>query len=206
MYRIFSALLGSFLLVSVTQAGIKKCQDETGQWHYGDRASEACEQSKIIEMSDSGHKTGEVAAPPTAEELAEEERRKDELAKQKKREEEEARRDALLVTTYGHENDIMYVRDRKLSQVEHSIEASQATLKSLNATLDRQKKQKDSEENIKHTEDQITKHSAVIEKKREEQEALRKQYDEELKRYRELKTAGGEPQTAEAPAIQTPNP
>ena len=186
-HRLAILLLGLSLGTSVYAAGIKKCQDEAGQWHYGDRAAAACERSKIIEMSNAGHKTGEIAAPPTDEELAEFERRKEEIAKQEKLAEAQKRKDNLLLSTYGHEKDIIYVRDRKLSQIEKSIEASKATLKSLQATMARQEKQADTEENIKRTQNQVTRHQGVIDMKRKEQDTLRVQYQAELVRYRELK-------------------
>ena len=180
-------LIATSLIVPTAQAAIKKCQDEQGQWHYGDRAEDACGKSKIIEMSAGGHKTGEVAAPPTAAELADLERRKDELARQEKLNEKKKRKDKLLLTTYGHEKDIIYVRDRKLAQVDHSIAAAQATLDTLTATLARQEKQKVDEEHIKRTKSQISSHENSIVQKRQEQEVIKKQYDAELKRYRVLK-------------------
>ncbi|GMR17706.1 MAG: hypothetical protein BMS9Abin33_0099 [Gammaproteobacteria bacterium] len=186
-YKLIILLLGFSLGAPAYAVGIKKCQDETGQWHYGDRAAIACERSKIIEMSRTGYKTGEVEAPPTDDELAEFERKKEETAKQEKLAKAQQRKDDLLLSTYGHENDIIYVRDRKLSQIEKSIEASKATLKSLRATLARQEKQKDSEENIKRTFNQIVRHQGVIDMKRKEQDTLRAQYETELTRYRVLK-------------------
>jgi len=186
-YKLILLLLGFSLATPAYADGIKKCQDETGQWHYGDRAAATCERSKIIEMSRTGYKTGEVAAPPTDDELAEFERKKEETAKQEKLAEQQQRKDELLLSTYGHENDIIYVRDRKLSQIEKSIEASKATLESLRATLARQEKQKDSEENIKRTFNQIVRHQGVIDMKRKEQDTLRAQYATELTRYRVLK-------------------
>ena len=47
-------------------AGIKKCQDETGKWHYGDTAAEGCAKSKVIVITETGTKRKEIAAPPTA--------------------------------------------------------------------------------------------------------------------------------------------
>jgi len=122
-----------------------------------------------------------------------------EAERQHKLEEEQARRDALLLSTYGHENDILYVRDRKLEQTESSISASKETLKSLRATLERLEKQaaqeqrggravaEDTSTNIERSKAQIERHEAAIAAKRQEQENLKVQYEAELKRYRELK-------------------
>ena len=196
---LFLLLLALGLGTAAEAGSIKKCQDAEGHWHYGDRAAALCDRSKIIEMSGSGTKTGEIAAPPTEGELADRERQRAEAERQRKLEEEQARRDALLLSTYGHENDILYVRDRKLEQLESSISASNETLNSLRATLERLEKQaaqeqrggravsEDTGTNIERSKAQIERHEAAIAAKRKEQENLKVQYEAELKRYRELK-------------------
>jgi len=168
-------------------AGIKKCKDAQGRWHYGDRAAEACAHSKVIEMNTSGNKTGEQAAPPTEQELAELAGKKAEVERQKKMQEEQDRKDQLLLATYGLEKDIIYIRDRKISQLENSITASKATLTSLEKTLERQKKTGVEEKLIKRTEAQLETHRAVIKGKREEQAALKKKYAADLERFRIVK-------------------
>ena len=184
--------------VSAGKIKIKKCQDETGKWHYGDIAATECSKSKIIEITERGIRTKVIAAPPTEEELKERERGKEELEKERKRAAKQARKDRLLLTAYGHEKDILYVRDRKLAQIEASIKASEETLKSLIAVQTRMEKQaaeeqktgKISEQTAKgltQTKAQVARHEAAIAAKRKEQEALRKQYAADLKRYRELK-------------------
>jgi hypothetical protein len=181
-------------------SAIKKCQDATGKWHYGDRAAQECARSKITEISDKGVKKKEIAAPPTAAELEERELRKEELEKERKQTEEHTRRDKLLLSTYAHEDDINFVRDRKLAQIENMIKASEETLKSLRAALARMEAQSVADEGkgdskgaeqtakgIAQTKAQIANHEAAIAAKRKEQETLRAQYAAELERYRELK-------------------
>ena len=105
----------------------------------------------------------------------------------------------MLLATYGHEDDISYTRDRKLAQLENSIKASEETLKSLRAVLTRLETQASEEsrggktvppqtvKNIAQTKNQIANHEAVVQNKRQEQEAVRKQAAADLERYRELK-------------------
>ncbi|MDH5632250.1 MAG: DUF4124 domain-containing protein [Gammaproteobacteria bacterium] len=193
-------LLGSLLLAG--QAGatkIKKCQDEDGMWHYGDRAAAACAKSKIIEMNTDGTKTGEVAAPPTVEELKvlEEQQKRDE--ERKKAEAEQARQDALLLSIYGHEKDIIYVRDRKIAQVEHSITANKETLTTLEKTLERQQKQKVEEDSLEHTRSQINRVKGAIDAKRVEQKDIEAHYNKELVRYREIKASQAAAEKLTAP-------
>jgi len=181
------ALLATLALGAPAHSAIKKCKDEKGQWHYGDSAAAACAKSTIIEMTDTGTRAGETAAPLTETELAERERTKHERAKKKKEAEEQARKDDLLLATYGHEKDILYVRDRKLAQIERSIKATEVTLKTIQATLDRQKKQGADKKRIQHTESQVAKQQAVIAGMHTEQEQLRARYTKELERYRKIK-------------------
>jgi len=187
---------------------IKKCKDATGQWHYGDSAAQECAKSKITVMSDEGTTKKVIAAPPTAEELKEREARQETEAAEHQRAAEQAKKDVLLLSTYGGEDDIIYIRDRKIAQIETSIKASEETLKNLRAALARMEAQAADEskgdktadqstvKNIEQTRKQIARHESVVAEKRKEQEALRKQYADEMERYRIIKKA----QATKAPA------
>ncbi len=180
-----------------TSATIKKCKDAAGQWHYGDTAAAECAQSKITVMTDEGTTKKVIAAPLTTQELKEREAHQEVEEAEHKKADEQARKDALLLSTYGAEDDIIYIRDRKIAQIETAIKASEDTLKSLRAALTRMEAQaadeskrgvdKTTTKNIEQTKAQIARHEGVIAEKHQEQEALRKQYAEELQRYRELK-------------------
>ncbi|BAU50098.1 hypothetical protein SVA_3562 [Sulfurifustis variabilis] len=181
---------------------IKKCQDATGRWHYGDTAADECARSKVTLMSEKGIKRHEIAAPLTDAELKK--RQADATAEEKAKEQE--KRDGILLSTYAHEADIIYVRDRKLAQLEQSIKASQETVDSLRAVLGRQEAEAAAEQKsgdvsdptakaVAQTRSQIQKHEAAIAMKREEQAALKKQAEADLERYRALK---GSPRRADA--------
>lgn len=195
-------LLGFFLIVAGAHAAdgptIKKCKDATGKWHYGDTAAEECARSQVTEITDEGTTKKVIAAPPTEQELKAREAQRETIEAEKAKAEEQARKDALLLSTYGVEDDIIYVRDRKIAQIEASIKASEETLKSLRAALTRMEAQaadeskdakaaKATAKNIELTRGQITRHEAAVAVKRQEQETLRKQYALELERYRQLK-------------------
>ncbi|MDH3514447.1 MAG: hypothetical protein OEM83_06200, partial [Gammaproteobacteria bacterium] len=135
---------------------------------------------------------------PTEQELKEREAQRETIEAERIRAEEQTRKDALLLSTYGVEDDIYYIRDRKIAQIESQIKASEETLKSLRGALARMEAlaaddKKDTKaadataKNIELTKSQIERHEGVIAAKRQEQEALRKQYAGELERYRVLK-------------------
>lgn len=212
LFRSVLMLLGALLALAAVAADapqgklIKKCQDAAGRWHYGDTAAAECAQSKITEISETGVKKKEIAAPPTETELKEREARRDELEQERRLAEEKKRRDELLLATYGHEDDIGYARDRKLALLESAIKASEETLKSLRAARARLEAQAAEEarggkpasaptaKNIAQTKNQIASHEATIQSKRREQEAVRRQAAADLERYRELKKAPGKRQ------------
>lgn len=178
---------------------IKKCQDETGKWHYGDTAADECAKSKIEVMSEGGIKKREIAAPPTEAELKDREARRAEEERKKLSEEEQKKKDQLLLATYGHENDILFVRDRKLHQLDQQIKATEGTLKSLKGVLGRLEKQAEDDQkggkpiadqtkkHLEQTKQQIQNRETEIAGKRAEQDQIRKQSEEDLARYRELK-------------------
>ena len=203
VYRLV-LLLSLIVPVSGTYADqgatIKKCKDATGMWHYGDTAAEECSHSKVTVMTEEGTTKKVIAAPPTEQELKQLEQRQEAEEAEHKKAEDQAKKDVLLLSTYGSEDDINYIRDRKVAQVETTIKSSEETLKSLRAALARMEalavdetkggkasEDKTTAKNIELTKAQIARHEALIADKHKEQETLRKQYADELERYRELK-------------------
>lgn len=190
------ALIGG-TTYAADKGGISKCQDTAGKWHYGDTAAEECARSKITVLTERGITKKEIAPPPTEADL----KQRADIKEKEERAKEQAKQDALLLSSYAHEADVVYVRDRKLSQLEASIKASEETLKSLRGALarmeaqaaDEQKKEgKVSEQTAKGVEQtraQVAKHEAAIAIKKKEQEAVRARAEIDLVRYRELKKA-----------------
>ncbi len=184
---------------------IKKCQDASGRWYYGDTAAESCNQSKVTIINDRGLQVKEIAAPPTEAELKAREARErgqasvDEHKRtEDKRTEEQSRRDNQLLATYDNETQITAARDRKLAELESQLRATSETLNTLRATLNRMQAQaaqeksggKPSQEadgNIAKTESQIAKHEAALAETKKQQEAVKSRYQVELDRYREIK-------------------
>ncbi len=191
-----AVLIGTTVADAADKGGISKCQDATGRWHYGDTAAAECARSKVTVLSEQGVKKKEIAAPLSQADL----KQRDELKQKEEQAKEQAKQDELLLSSYAHEADVVYVRDRKLSQLESSIKASEETLKSLRAALarmeaqaaDEQKTGKVSEQTAKgveQTRSQVAKHEAAIAMKRKEQEVVRTRAEIDLARYRELKKA-----------------
>lgn len=182
---------------------IKKCKDSQGRWHYGDDAAAACSESKVTVINQQGIKKAVIDAPLTEAELKQREARKAEMQAKQEREREQAKRDEILLTTYSHEADILYIRDRKVAQLDSSIKASSDTLNPLRATLERIEAQAEAEKKsggiteqtakaLEQTQSQIAKHEAAIAQRRKEQETIRAQAEKDLVRFRELKSQATE--------------
>jgi hypothetical protein len=193
-----SILLAAFA-TSAHAGTIKKCKDESGQWHYGDDAAAACANSKVIEMSGSGVTKQVIDAPPSASDLDEFRRKQMEAQKAKEAAAEQKKRDKTLLDTYAVEDDIIYARDRQIAQLNNSIKSGEETLKSLVAVRDRmraaatEEKQtkgsvsKQTSSNLQRAEKQVEQHSENLDSKRKEVETIRARYEADLQRYRELK-------------------
>lgn len=192
---------------------IKKCQDAHGRWHYGDTADAQCKQSKVVEMNKQGITTKEIPAPLTPKELEQRELNKNTVAAEKKKAEEQARQDQILLATYGHEDDISFVRDRKIADIDGQVKASLQTLTSLGNALKRVQAQAAEEQrggkpvseattkHIANIEAQIAKHQQYVALKKQEEEATRIQAEKDMARYRELKKTQSATTPAPAPAL-----
>lgn len=186
---------------------ITKCQDAQGRWHYGDSAAEACKRSKITVINDKGLQVKETAAPLTEQEIKMRELNKTTVEDEKKRTADQEKKDNQLLATYAVEADIIIARDRKVADIDTHIRAANDTLSTLRAALGRmqtqaaqeQKSGKPSEQltqSIAKTQTQIEKHEAAIKERQKEQEDIKRQYQADLERYRELRSGKAKPQAA----------
>jgi len=196
---VLSALLLAFFTASAQAGTIKKCKDESGQWHYGDDAAAACANSKIIEMNNRGITKNVIDAPPSASDLDEFRQKQMAAEKAKEAAAEQKKRDKTLLDTYALEDDIVYARDRQVAQLNNSIQSGEETLKSLTAVRDRMRAAATEEKetkgsvsqntltNLDRAEKQVEQHTKNLDAKRKEVIDIRNRYDADLQRYRELK-------------------
>jgi hypothetical protein len=200
--RLILAVAACSLLITAniyaeTGLKIKKCQDPSGRWHYGDTAAESCNQSKVTVINDKGLRVKEIAAPLTEAEINARARDKSSVDNERKRAEEQGKKDQQLLATYDNENQIIAARDRKLADLESQLRATSETLNTLRATLNRMQAQATQEKggkpskeaggNIAKTESQIAKHEAALAETKKQQETVKSRYQTEFDRYLELK-------------------
>ena len=184
-------------------SSIKKCQDATGKWHYGDNADELCAKSNVIELDKSGVQRKVIARPRTEAELKAMEGQREAEEKARKEAEQLAKRDQQLLASYAHEEDITTTRDRKLKEVEEQIKGTEGTIQSLQKSLSRLQAQAAEDQRagrpvptptakaIASNESHIAKHEANIARWRKDQETMKVQFQTDLVRFREAKNRQG---------------
>jgi hypothetical protein len=175
--------------------------DERGEVHYSDRLPPEQVKQEHQEITEQGRLVEEVEKAKTAEQLAAEQRAKDEAAREKAEAErlrqERAQRDRILLDTYVSEQDILRARERNVSILDGTINLTVANLEKLRATVAGLKKDlaeqqpgsnasKQIESNLRVSEQQIVEFETFAATKRAEQENIKRKFDDDLQRFREL--------------------
>ena len=181
-----------------------KWTDESGKVHYGDHVPPeyAKQERKILNEQGVEKKTLEAAKTP--EQIAEQARLD---AEQKERERiaaEQASHDRMLLATFTNEDDMVMTRDGKIAAIDgqlrvtsdriDKLELNLAELTREAAELERSGKPiPDSlQKEILTSRGQVQRYLGYIDSKRLEQEAIRTQYEADIRRFRELKAIQAE--------------
>lgn len=121
------ALLGLLLAApagaQTTKKGgtIKKCQDASGTWHYGDFAAQECERAKVTEINQRGIKVKEHARIPTKEELAAQAAEREAAKEEAQRLAAIRREEQRLLNTYESPEAIIRARDDRVIAIDRDI-------------------------------------------------------------------------------------
>jgi len=184
-----------------------KWVDEKGDVHYSDTVppQEAGKQRSILNSE--GLTVDKVDRAKTPEEIAEHERHAADKAALQKRIDEQAAHDRMLLTTYLSESDLIHARDAKIQGVENTITDARATLgrqhqqleslmrRAADTELAGKKVSPELVKKIQDARDQIRGTRELIQQRRTDQEAIRKEYAPELERYHKLKSGEIKPGT-----------
>jgi len=195
MKKLFILLL-SFSSID-TALAIKKCQDADGNWHYGDVAVQACENSKITTLNDRGFVKEELEAPKTeAELIAEKEQKEAQEAEAKKNKEIEEERLRIL-SIYETEDDIDRQRDNQLNSVQSNIDVHNAYLKSMDIRVKRFEKKRTETSNqtlkdnyqkkIEDAKVKIANYQKQLEGLNQQKKDIMKKFEEEKRLYLAIK-------------------
>lgn len=179
------------------QGGIAyKWVDEQGVVHYGDNIPPQYAQQDRALLNREGVEVGHLEGAKTPEQAASEARIKAAAMKQRQH-------DSFLVSTYTSVKDIEALRDVRLDQLQGQRAAAEQYVDSLRSRLgtlqvravsfqpytpNARRMPDDLAENLVRTLNEVRLQSAALAAKGEEEQALRQQFDADIKRYRELHT------------------
>lgn len=192
--------IGLILLGHAFQAyAVIKCKDKDGNWHFGDTLPPECAQEGYQELNDRGMVIEETKAAKTDAEIAEEKKQAAIDAEKQKEEDEQARQDKILLDTYTNVDDINMVRDDKLTALETSISLAEKRNEKLQSDMDKLIAQAAAaeregksppetlENDIQKLKRQINNNNDFISQKRNEQETVKTEAENNIARFKELK-------------------
>ena len=178
------------LVISPTTLAIQKCQDEDGNWHYGDVAVTECENSKVTTLNDRGFITEELQAPKSAEEIEQQEQQiAVDLAEQVRLKQEQEERIRVL-SIYETEADIDRQRENQLSSVQSNIAVHESYLKSMATRIERLDRQKEATKIVPRKEQyqvDIEQANARVEKSKQELALLQEQKADIIEKFEKEK-------------------
>ena len=182
-------MLGFQTPVAIGQQ-IKKCQDAEGNWHYGNFADQACQDSAVDELHETGVTISTDLPPPSEEEMAQKERMKEALRIQEEFSQDQRKRDLEVLRIYGSEETIVSTWDRKLASIDNNIEITrqikEGTAKDIEKLL-KMKQTKKVERQLQEREDAVKSYNRVIRHNLTEREKLSEKYITILNEFREAR-------------------
>ena len=198
------------------QAKIYCCNDATGRRVCGDFLPTECQSRAYEERDGRGFVTDRKEAPLTAEQQV---RRNAELEKKKEEENrklEERRRSQALLSTYSSDKDIDAARDRALVDLDKVIAQAEKRLAEAQAGKSKVDKDKEFYKNkalppalkaqMTEVDSQIAAQQEAVAAKKRDREALVAKFEDERKRYHELKgdAPAAKKETAATPSAAEP--
>lgn len=153
------------------------------------------------EISDQGTVLKRVKRAPTKEEIAEQQRLKEEKLREQKILDEQKKRDATLMQTYNNADEIEMAKQGKLNSINNelrifskNLENANNRLKSLQAQAARSERNgkpvpEHLLKSIEKAKKQMDDYQKFVTKKESEKARILAQFETEIKRFRELRSA-----------------
>lgn len=199
MLRIF-LLATAVLSLSVANAGqVYKWVDKDGRTHYTNTPPpEAAQQERQV-LDEAGRVTETLRAPRTEEEIAAERARKEEAARVAKEAEELAARDRMLLQTYTSIEEMQMARDGRIAALEAQVRVVSGSISSLESQLAEAEQEaalfrkagkpvpEPLERKIANNRKDLLENQKFLMSRLEEQDNIRKKFDAEIERFKELK-------------------
>jgi len=207
MFRwlLISGIMAGLLSSSLALAGVKKWVDEDGQVHYGDRVPSKYLINEHSELNEQGIVVHTTHAIKTGDALDEENRQKAiSLKIERERmivERKKELRDRVLLDTFTTEKDLVLARDARIEALDSQISLAETLIvndeKKLKGIKERIKSIRDSSreppQNLLKSErlvsHQLENNRTYIKDKGKERKDILQIFDEDVRRFRELKKA-----------------
>lgn len=179
------------------QAQIYCCNDAAGRKVCGDFLPKECQSQAYEERDGKGFVTGRKDAPLTAEQQARRDAEMEKKQEETKRKLEELRRNQALLATYASDKDIDAARDRTLVDLDKLVALAEKRLTDAQAGKSKLDKDKEFYKNkalppalkaqIAEADSQIAAQQEAIAAKKRDRETVIAKFEEERKRFHELK-------------------
>lgn len=187
--------------IQMASAGDIKCwQNNEGVTECGTAVPPAYVPHGHREFNDQGMVVKRVGRAKTEQEIAEEQRLRKLEEERERAARERANRDRILLDTFSTEEEIVMTRDGKIALIDteikiarRNIEITKTHMESLRKTaanMERRGRPVSAELNsdMRNAKSQIAQYNEFVTAKLAEQKAIRKAYDADLKRFRELQS------------------
>lgn len=195
---------------SKAPAKLYKWVDKDGVVHYGDQIpAEYADQHKQ-QINTQGQVVKEIEGAMTPEERAAADARKAAEAEAKAR----AENDKILLSTYGSVGDLERARETRLAALQGQVNMASSTTASIESEIAKLEKQRGLAKDPKQVEKldqqlasqrrELTANQRHIVSSQDEMAQVRKQFDVDIKRFRELTATPAPKPAAPAPATRKP--
>lgn len=176
--------------------------DANGEVHYTDSLPPEQAGQAHRQLNEQGVTVQQVDKAKSREQIAAEKKAQEESARRAAEAEQarkiQAERDRALLHTYVNEQDIIESRDRNIATIEGSINLSTSNLEKLRSQAEALRNDLAQakpgtevatkvESALRQTQEQIRDFESFIDRKRAEQSSLQQKFDEDLRRFRELR-------------------
>lgn len=200
---LFAAAALATLPIHLQAGRLYKWVDEQGNVHYGDKVPPQYSKQERRVLNDQGVQVDKLDAAKTPEQIAEERRLEEKRREEERRLAEQRSHDRMLLATFTTEDDMIMTRDGKIAAIESVIRITQGRIEKLKLTIEEdtrraanleragKKVPEDLHQRITQARAQIERYQGFIHAKHGEQEAIRKQFEDDIRRFRELKDMQG---------------
>lgn len=184
-----------------TSQRLYKWVDEQGKVHYGDKVPPEYSKQERKILNEQGVQVKTLEAAKTPEQIAEEERLSAQRKEQERIAAEQVAHDRMLLATFTTEDDMVMTRDGKIAAIDGVLRVTRDRIEKLETGLsqltreaaDLERAGKPIPESLTNeilgSRGQIQRYMDYIAAKRREQEEIRAQFEADIRRFRELKSA-----------------